>query len=172
MSHFTTVADDESRQRRLNDLQIQDEKKQQEFEKAKKNNDFTQVTPKGWRRIQSLIKENPALARLYAFLAEHIDGVTGTVVCSQDLLAEKLDVHVVTIRRQSQQLEKLGALVRIRVGSGVYAYALDPEEIWRSWANRKDNAAFVTRTLVDKRDSHNQAVIKKLKTMYFENKKD
>lgn len=165
-----TVASDEDRARRLRDFQQQDEAEAAKALAERKNRDFTQVYTKGWARLQSLMKEHPAAARLYAFFAEHVDGVAGAVVASQDYLAQALDVHVITIRRNTKLLEDLGALVRIRVGSGVYAYALDPEEIWKSWDNKKDDAAFVTRTLVNKRDSHNQTVAKKLKTLYVESK--
>lgn len=168
MSHTTTVATDQQRAMRMRDLQSSDEAALKAAEKARKNSDFTQVTPLGWRRLQMLINDHPPLARLYAFFAEHIDGVTGTVVCSQDFIASRLGIAVITVRRQTKQLEDLGALVRIRVGSGVFAYALNPEEIWKSWANKKDSAAFVTRTLVDLRDSHNNEVVKKLRTMYHE----
>lgn len=168
MSQNIVVGVDITHEQRKRDLKIKDDIAEQANLKARKNSDFTQVSSKGWKRLQSLINTHPPLARLYAFFAEHIDGVTGTVVCSQEFIATRLDIHIVTVRRQTQQLEKLGALVRIRVGSGVYAYALDPHEIWKSWANKKDHAAFVTRTLVDLRDSHNREVHRKLKTMYIE----
>jgi len=172
MSQMTTVASDEARAMRMRDLAASDEIAAAKSLAERKNKDFTQVYSKGWARLQSLMKDHPAAARLYAFFAEHVDGVTGTVVASQEYLSQALGVHVITIRRNTKLLEDLGALVRIRVGSGVYGYALDPEEIWKSWDNRKDEAVFVTRTLVSKRDRHNQSVAKRLKTLYVENGKE
>lgn len=137
----------------------------QEDSTRRQNRDFTQVYPKGWRRLQSLIRTNPALARVYAFLAENIDGACGAVVVTQEIMAEELGVHVRTIKRQTRALEDEGAIVRIKVGTGVYAYALDPEEIWKSWDDAKDLAAFRTRTLVKKSDRENGTVRRKLKVM-------
>jgi DNA-binding transcriptional ArsR family regulator len=127
-----------------------------------------QVYPRGWKRLQSLIRTNPSAARVFAFLAEHIDGSCGAVVVSQELMATELDVHERTIRRLTQQLEDAGAIVRIRVGTGVLAYALDPEEVWKSWDDKKDLAAFVTKTLVLKSDRANGQVRRKLKVMLGE----
>ena len=140
-------------------------------ERARKaNTDFTQVYPKGWGRLRELIKTNPSAARIYAFIAEHIDGVCGAVVVSQDVLAAELGVHVRTIKRLTKVLEDEGALVRIRVGTGVYAYALDPSEVWRSWDDKKPSAAFTTRTLVRKDDRENATIRRKLKIMMGEGK--
>ena len=133
-----------------------------------KNSGFVQVYGKGWKRLRALIQVSPTAARLYAFLAEHIDGATGAVVVSQGVLAEELGVSEMTIRRQTKWLEDQSALVRIRVGSGVYAYALDPEEVWRSWNSKKDLAAFSTRTLVRKSDRHNATIRRKLSVMIKE----
>lgn len=131
----------------------------------RQNRDFVQVYPKGWKRLQALIKTNPSAARVYAFLAEHVDGTAGAVVVSQEVLAKELGVHVRTVKRLTKALEDAAAVVRIRVGTGVYAYALDPEEVWKSWDDKKEHAAFVTRTLVLKRDRENGEVRRKLRFM-------
>lgn len=146
------------------------DREREDLDEAKRtqNRDFVQVYPKGWKRLQSLMKTNPSAARVYAFLAEHIDGACGAVVVSQDVMAKELDVHRRTIIRLTQQLEQLGAVVRIRVGNGVFAYCLDPTEIWKSWDEKKDSAAFVTRTLVLKSDRSNREVRRKLKVMLGE----
>ena len=109
------------------ELTAQDRDAAQAEEAAKKNEGFVQVYSKGWRRLQVLIQENPTAARLYAFFAEHIDGSAGAVVVAQTVLAESLGVSEITVRRQTKWLEDHKAIVRIRVGAGVYAYALDPE---------------------------------------------
>jgi DNA-binding transcriptional regulator YhcF (GntR family) len=161
--------------RRLRAAEIEIEKDVEEARRAaaeelarRSNKEFTQVYVKGWRRLQSLIRTNPSAARVYAFLAENIDGTVGAVVVSQDVMAEDLGVHVRTIRRLTKTLEDEGALVRIKVGTGVYAYALDPSEIWKSWDDKKELAAFNTRTLIAKKDRANGQVRRKLKFMMGE----
>lgn len=166
MSLMQTVGDDAGRRARTAEFAAQDREAEQADEAARKENrDFVQVYPKGWKRLQALIRTNPAAARVYAFLAEHIDGSCGAVVVSQEVLATDLDVHVRTIKRHTKALEDAGALVRIRVGTGVYAYALDPTEVWRTWDDKKPHAAFTTRTLVRKADRENGQVRRKLKVM-------
>ena len=118
--------------------------------------------------MQALMKDSPSAARVFAFLAQHIDGQVGAVVVSQEVMARELGVSEITIRRQTKYLEQHGALVRVKVGTGVYAYALDPEEIWKSWADRKDQAAFTARTLVRKSDKANAEVRRRLKVMIGE----
>lgn len=144
-------------------------KKEAEEEASKRQNkNFVQVYPKGWKRLQGLIRTNPSAARVFAFLAENIDGSCGAVVVSQQVIAKELNVHERTIRRLTDWLEDEGAIVRIKIGTGVYAYALDPQEVWRSWDGKKELAAFVTKTLVLKSDKSNNQVRRKLKVMLGE----
>ena len=151
---------------RMAEFAAQDRERDLLEEEAKRSNrDFVQVYPKGWKRLQMLIKTNPSAARVFAFLAEHMDGACGAVVVSQEVMARELEVHERTVRRLTQQLEESGALVRLKVGTGVYAYALDPGEVWKSWDDKKETAAFVTKTLVLKSDRANNQVRRKLKVM-------
>lgn len=169
MSEIQGVVTGAERQIRLAEFAAQDREREVADEAGRKGNrDFVQVYPKGWKRLQALIRTNPSGARVFAFLAEHVDGICGAVVVSQEVIAKELEVHERTVRRLTKQLEDVGAIVRIKVGTGVYAYALDPTEIWRSWDDKKDCAAFVTKTLVLKSDRANNQVRRKLKVMMGE----
>ena len=103
--------------------------------------------------MQQLIEEYPQAAKMYAFLAKHIDSGVGAVVASQALMAEKFNVSERTIRRLSKYLEDNDALIRIKIQGNLYAYALNPEEVWKSWKDGKDYAAFNTRTLARNKDN-------------------
>jgi hypothetical protein len=79
---------------------------------------------------------------------------TGAVVASQQLLADEIGVSVRTIKTVSKYLEEIEAIIRIRLGAGtVYAYCLDPDEVWKSWNTSKKYAAFNTKTLARKGDN-------------------
>ena len=134
---------------------------------ARENRRFVQVYPKGWSRLQQLIRDNPSAARLYALLAQHIDPNGGVVVAAQTVLAEMLGVTDRTIRTLTKALEEQNAIVRIRVGAGTYAYALDPDEVWKAWDVQKDHAVFRTKTLVSKR-GENALVKRRLQVMLAE----
>lgn len=136
-------------------------------ELSRENKGFVQVYPQGWQRIRSLMAENPTAAKVYAVLAEHIDPACGAVVVSQDVLAEMVGVSERTIRRATAYLEEVMALVRIRVSGSVYAYALNPSEVWRAWDCQKEHAAFLTRTLV-KKGAQNGLVRRRLQMMIRE----
>lgn len=125
----------------------QDRLMSEKLEQEKKNSDFTQVYDAGWRQIENLIMSNPGAARLYTFLARHIDPSCGAVVASQELLAKELSCSTKTIRNYGKYLEETGALIRIRIMGSVYAYAMNPKEVWKSWDSRKEYAAFNTKTL-------------------------
>ena len=99
---------------------------------SKENRNFVQIYPLGFRKLQLLMQERPKAARFYALLMEHIDS-TGVVVATQDVLAEIMDCSIKTIQRYSAQLEECNSLVRIQLQGGVYAYALNPDEVWRSF---------------------------------------
>lgn len=138
-----------------------------EAENGRKNRDFVQVYKLGWERLQALIVENPGAARLYALLAQHI-GTEGALVASQSVLADALGVSTKTIQRNGQYLESISALVRIKIEGGAYAWALNPEEVWRAYDSRKPYGAFHTKTLVRTRDREAQVVRGKLQVMIRE----
>lgn len=162
------VVEGPSGQMRLAELAAEDRDKKVADEAERTNSDFTQVYAKGWARLRDLLITNPTTARLYMFLAEHMDQSVGAVCVSQEVLAEELGVTVITIRRLTKVLEQKNAIVRIKVGTGVYAYALDPTEVWKSWNTTKATAAFVTKTLVKKADRSNGDVRRRLQVMFKE----
>lgn len=115
----------------------------------RKNHGFTQIYPKGWKRIAKLIKGNSGACGLYAFLAENIDPTCGAVVADQSFLADKMGVSRRTIITWINYLEESNAIVRIPIAGKVCAYALDPYEVWKGYDTTKPYAAFITRTLVN-----------------------
>lgn len=149
-------------------LGAEDREREAAEAEARKNRGFAQVYDPGWQRLQQLVRDNPSAARLYMWVAQHADGEGGAVVASQDLIAENLGIHRTTVWRLSKALEDAKAMVRVRVGPSVYAYALNPHEIWRSWNTTKDTAVFVTKTLVRKRDRENATVDRKVRMMMHE----
>lgn len=173
MSELQPVEGPASTRARLAEFAAQDrEAKARDVAAHSENRDFTQVYSKGWQRIRGMLKDNPSAVRLYAFLAEHIDASAGVVCVSQDVLASELDMAVISVRRHTRWLENANAIVRIRVGAGVYAYALDPTEVWRSWDKGKATAVFNTRTLVRKADTANGEVRRKLNFMFKDASKE
>jgi hypothetical protein len=145
--NVTTNAERKIRQR---DLDEEDKKRDQERLEEQKNQNFTQVYPLGWKRLLELAKGNQGAFGLYTFLAQHIDGSCGAVVADQAFLAQEFNVTTRTIIRWLNYLEEERTLVRIPVAGKVCAYALNPHEVWKGYDNNKKNAAFLTRTLVNK----------------------
>ena len=74
--------------------------------------------------IVKIGKEAPRALELFSFFAHHLDPSCGAVVCDQKFLADRFGVNRKTISRWVDDLEKLGALIKIPVGQ-TYAYALD-----------------------------------------------
>lgn len=132
------------------------------MEKAKNRNhgEFTQVYCKGFQTIQELISKNSGAAKLYMFLAQHIDG-SGTLVADQKILADQMGCSVRTVQRSINYLEDNYHLVRVPVGGNLTAYALDPHEVWRGYEKGKPYATFRTKVLAVRSDD----VAKKLKVM-------
>lgn len=146
------------------DHKTQDELKTLEIAKKRKNPpDFTQVTGAGWSMIVKIGKEAPRALELFSFFAHHLDPSCGAVVCDQKFLADRFGVNRKTISRWVDDLEKLGALIKIPVGQ-TYAYALDPLLVWKGYNTSKDYAVFNTKTLTDR----NGEINRKLRIMMSE----
>lgn len=156
-------------QRKVRRLDIEEEKKQEEVrrEEEHKNHGFTQTYPLGWKRMAEMARKNAQALQLYMFLANHLDPTCGAVIASQQFLANELKVTTKTIMRWSMFLEQENALVRIPVAGKVYAYALNPYEVWKGYNNGKEYAAFNSRTLVN-----NDGDIKRRIMSMFDGKED
>jgi len=163
------IVSEQDRERRRRELDSQDrDHAEGEREKRRQNRGFVQVYPKGFDRVRALMDSYPLAAKVYLFLAEHIEEGTGSVVVSQQLLAEEMGVTTRSIRTVTSYLDKVGAVVRIKLGgAAIYAYCLDPNEIWKSFDGHKRYAAFRTRTLARKQD--NADIRRKLKLMLHGN---
>lgn len=122
-------------------------------ETEQKNRDFVQVYPKGWDVMLSLPSKSPHVARLYAFLAKHIAPLGGAVCVSYDTMAEALGISKMTARRAAEFLVNNGVVVRFKMGTGAFIYAMNPEEVWKSADKHKKYAAFYTKSLVLRRDT-------------------
>ena len=149
-----SVATREERLQRFIELIEEKMQETEEAAKKRKNKGFTQVYPSGFKKIADLFAQYPLAGRLYVFFAEHIEPGTGAVVASQELLAEEMGVTTRTIRTATKWLENNGAVIRIRLGAGsIYAYCLNPKDIWKSWDTSKKYAAFNTKTLARHKDN-------------------
>lgn len=118
-----------------------------------KNSDFAQVYPGGWDRLLSLPSKSPHVARLYALLAKHTAPLGGAVCVSYEVMAESLGISKMTARRAAEYLVQNGVVVRFKMGTGAFIYALNPDEVWRSASKHKKYAAFHTQSLVSRRDT-------------------
>ena len=137
-------------------MQLVDERLNEESEnkERKKNKDFVQMYPRGFDRAISMIGKYPLAARIYLFLAKHIEPGSGAVVASQQLLADELGISVRSIQRGTKWLDENNIVLRLKLGAGtVYAYCLDPSEVWKSWNISKKYAAFNTKTLARHKDN-------------------
>ena len=153
---------------RIRDLKAVEEAEREEKRTA--DRDFIKVYPQGWQQLRRLIDDYPLAAKMYAFLAEHIDAGIGAVVASQALMAEELEISERTIRRLSKYLEDSRVITRIKIQGNLCAYALNPEEVWKSWKDNKNFAAFNTRTLA--RNKENPDIKRRLKLMLKNKKED
>lgn len=158
-------------ERRIRQIELKDEeiKKNEEIKELRKNRNFTQVYPKGWEKIIHLAKDNAGASGLYAFFAQHIDPSCGAVICDQQFLADQFNVSTRTIRTWLNYLESENAIIKIPVSGRIYAYALDPYEVWKGYDTSKEYAAFLTKTLVNKNENIQRRIISMFKRSDKEN---
>lgn len=117
-----------------------------QFRRVKK---FTQVTPQGLQRICELSSKNHTAARLFVFLASHIDADQGALSVRQKHLGKILNVSVRTISRAVAYLVEQGALVTTSPngdygdsGGRELLYSLNPHEIWVSYEWNKPYSSY------------------------------
>lgn len=158
-THIVGAANASEARRR--DTEIENDRRERS---RRENRNFVQVYPLGWARIHMLAATDPTALRLYAWLAENI-GENGALVAEQSVIAEALRVSTKTVQRKTAFLEEQRALVRIRLQGGVFAYCLNPEEVWRAYDEGKPLAAFNTRTIVKAKGREADAVRRKLAIM-------
>lgn len=138
---------------------------------ARENSNFTQVYEGGWNKLNKLLQECPKAARFWVFLAEHID-TSGALVATQAVLGSAMGgVSTKTIQRWSEHLEERNSLIRIPLQGGMYAYALNPEEVWKAYDKDKEFAVFNTRTLVSTSGLGAKIIRRKIKVMMAEKAK-
>lgn len=147
--------------RRMREIDREIEREEREREEHRKNSNFIQVYARGWDALRKIIDIDPGAAKLFALLAEHIDANTGAVICTQEFMAKHLDCSVRTVQRRCVALEQAEVLTRIQVQGRVYAYALNPNLVWRGYNNSKAYAAFNTKVLVDR----NGEIVRRLKIL-------
>lgn len=58
-----------------------------------------------------------------------------------------------TARRSAEYLVDNGIVVRFKMGTGAFIYALNPDEVWKSADKYKKFAAFHTQAIVSRRDT-------------------
>lgn len=121
------------------------ERKRAEAEARAKNADFSMVFKKGWARIRQLAAVNPTALKVWAFLAENA-GPNGSLMISQDALAEAVGTTSRTVRRAITTLEDERALFIIREAGGLI-YCLDPAEVWKAAADQKNMSPFRTQAI-------------------------
>ncbi|ARJ70094.1 hypothetical protein B0A89_11080 [Paracoccus contaminans] len=68
-------------------------------------------------------------------------------------MAEALGISKMTARRAAEFLVNNGVVVRFKMGTGAFIYAMNPEEVWKSADKNKKYAAFHTQSLVLRRDT-------------------
>lgn len=156
------VNSDAARDARKRDIENQEKSEEQARLERRKNKDFTQVYPLGWKRITEIGAKSSGALRLYSFFAENLDPNCGAIVADQKFLANQLNVSDRTIRTYIKILEDFDAVVKIPLSGRVFAYALEPEAVWKGFHNSKEYASFNSKTLVNK----NGDIVKRLKLQF------
>jgi len=132
---------------------------------SRENRNFTQIYDRGWQKLNVLLQHAPSIARFWVFLVEQMD-TSGVVVATQRTLAGAMGVRSTkTIQRWSEALEKQRSLVRVPLTGGIYAYALNPEEVWKAYDKDKEYAVFNTKSMANTKSHAGPQVRRKIKIL-------
>lgn len=113
--------------------------------------------------VSRIMLSSPYAARLYSFLSEHVDD-GGIVLASRATIAAHLGIAEITVRRAADFLESQGELIQVKIGGGVYAYALNVEPLKKSLRIGGECIALNAKVLAPK-DRYNRDVGARLRAM-------
>ena len=130
---------------------------------ARENRRFVQVYPKGWSRLQRLIRRTRARPGFMPCLPS-ISTPTGALSSLRRRSWRRCSSHRPHHQDADQDPRRTGRDRSDTGRGGTYAYALDPDEVWKAWDVQKDHAVFRTKTLVSKR-GENAVVKRRLQVM-------
>jgi hypothetical protein len=124
---------------------------EEQREKAKKNNDFVQLSRKNMLAFGDLIEENPLAAKVFLFMAKYADRHNALVVSSK-VLEEYTGRGRTTVWKAVSLLEEKSFLSVGKSGSS-NVYFLNPHLVWNSWRNAKDYCEFSGAILLSKSEN-------------------
>jgi predicted HTH transcriptional regulator len=117
------------------------QKEDEEYELAKKNNDFFMVfKTSGSPLLRELVEISPIGIKLFLFLAENADR-TNALIASGKALSTALGVSEASISRGIKTLIDKKLIEKFQSG-GSNVFVLNPEVIWSAWKTGKSHCLF------------------------------
>ena len=136
-------------------------------ELSRENRGFVQVYPQGWQRIRSLMSENPTAAKVSCSARR----AYRPVLRGGGRQSGRSGGNGRRVREDHQEGDSIprgGAGAGPHTGERIrLCLRTDPKEVWRAWDCQKEQAAFLTRTLV-KKNGQNALVKRRLQMMLRE----
>ncbi|HCH1318502.1 TPA: replication/maintenance protein RepL, partial [Vibrio parahaemolyticus] len=137
---------------RLNQLDREERRREQERENAKKNNNFTQLNNAyGWKAMRTITRENQTAFEVFTFLGEHMDK-SNAVMCSMSVLQEFTGKGRTTVSNAVKYLKENGVLSVLKSGNS-NVYVLNPDLIWKAANTAKPYCEFEGKVLVSKKEN-------------------
>ena len=142
------VNPDDLREAVLAILQREKELEEKEQEAKKKNHGFVMVFDTALTSALQLVASKSGQAiQLWMFLGAYMDR-QGAVCCSNEIMAEALNIAPQNIPRLLKILRDFGVIWTIRGAMNVHC--MNPEVAWRAGANGKEYALFNTMAITHK----------------------
>lgn len=157
-----SVATDKQREARLQQLEMEDKAKQQQEEKAKKDENFVKDFRDSLPRKRALNAESNWALMIFEFLKTNMD-YHNAVICSSKVLEEYFDISRATVSTAIAALKKHEFISIAKSGSS-NIYYIDNKIAWTSYANQKQYAKFSTNAIISKSEQEEQMnIVKEVK---------
>jgi len=136
-------------------------KENEEYELAKKNNDFFMVfKTSGSPLLRELVEISPIGIKLFLFLAENADR-TNALIASGRALSIALGVSEASISRGIKILIEKKLIEKFQSG-GSNVFVLNPEVVWSAWKTGKSYCLFGNAKVLISKNEQDKTTRKKL----------
>ncbi len=136
---------------RIEQLEIENKQSKEEWDLAKKNNNFVQLYRDNMPELRWLMKKNGIASGILFFIIEHMDN-KNALACSYEVFEEYFEISRTTTYRAIKLLKDNGFIDVLKMGNS-NIYIINTEIAWTSWNNKKEFVKFEGNILISRKEN-------------------
>lgn len=142
----TVILTPEEQRNRLNDIQNEKNKEDEQRKREQKNSNFVMMYREHMPEMRWLMKKSGIASGILNFIMEHMD-YQNALMCSYQVFMDYFEVSADTVRRAIKLLRDNGFIDILKSGTS-NVYIVNSEIAWASWENQKKYCKFQGNILI------------------------